>query len=121
MSIDILLPNGMQMQNLVDRPVTQDYQSDTWDAKLDPVVQKQTLVSSGAVELGDPLASRNSMIVRNLDSVRTARIGASGVSEKVGYLLEPKHELIITFDTSNAVSIYGIATGAELEVEVIES
>jgi hypothetical protein len=61
------------------------------------------------------------MVIRNLDPVRTARIGGSGITEKVGYLLEPMHEVVISFNNTTAVSVYGRATGAEVKVEVMES
>jgi hypothetical protein len=119
MSVDIMLPNGRQMDDLLLKSLQP--KSEEIELKISPSIQVETLVSSGTVELGDPLANRNRMVVRNLDSVRTARIGGSGITEKVGYLLEPMQELTILFDTSAAVSVYGRATGAELKVEVIES
>jgi hypothetical protein len=119
MSIDTLFPNKRQTEDLLLKSL--QTKSEEVEFKISPSVQIETLVSTGTVELGDPLASRNRMVVRNLDSVRTARIGGSGITEKAGYLLDPLQELTIIFDTSTAVSVYGRATGAELKVEVIES
>lgn len=121
MNADILLPNGTQFDHLIDRPSEITPRVSTIEMKLSPVIQTETLVSGSTVELGNPLASRNRMIVKNLDPIRTARVGGSGITEQVGYLLEPLHELVITFDPANAVSVYGRAVGAELEVEVIEA
>lgn len=119
MSLDTFFPNKAQVEDLLLKALSPE--SREIEMKLSPSIQVETLVSSGTVELGDPLANRNRMVVRNLDLVRTARIGGSGITEKVGYLLEPQQELTIVFDPATAVSVYGRATGAELKVEVIES
>lgn len=121
MAIDLMFPNGTQMQSLVDKPSTLEPKKDVLEVKIAPKVQIETLVSNGTVELGDPLVSRNRIILKNLSPIRTARIGGSGISEKIGYLLEPLHELTILFDPAVAISIYGRAVGAELKVEVMES
>lgn len=121
MAIDTLLPNSVQFNSLIDRPLEIEPKIDALEMKLSPVYQSQTLVSGSTVELGNPLASRNRMVIKNTDSARTARIGGSGITEKIGYLLEPLSEVVITFDPSTAVSVYGRAVGAELSVEVLES
>ncbi len=118
---EFTLPNAVQFDHQIDKPSQLAVKNSTLEMKLDSVSQKQTLVAGSNVEIGGPLASRNRLVIRNLDEVRTARIGASGITEKLGYLLEPLEELLIEFDTSNAVSVYGRATGGELVVEVIES
>jgi hypothetical protein len=122
MDIDILFPSGVQMQSVVDKPVQHEPRGRVVQMKIAPVVTTQTVTSTKAALPASPLASRNRMVVRNLDPVRTIRIGQeSAVTEKVGLIVEPLEELTIEFDTSTAVPIWAVATGAEVRVEVIES
>jgi len=122
MDIDVLFPSGVQMQSVVDRPVQHDPRGRIVQMKIAPVVTTQTVTSTKAALPASPLASRNRMVIRNLDPVRTLRIGQeSTVTEKVGLLVEPLEELTIEFDTSTAVAVWAVATGAEVKVEVIES
>jgi hypothetical protein len=119
---DLIQPNGAQMQNLVDKPVGHEPLFREQAAKIAPVVTVQTISSTKAALPGTPLASRNQMIIRNLDPVRTLRIGTeSTVTAKVGRLIEPLEELTLLFDKATAVAVWAVATGAELKVEVIES
>ena len=122
MDIDVLFPSGVQMQSVADRPVQHDPRGRIVQMKIAPVVTTQTVTSTKAALPASPLASRNRMVIRNLDPVRTLRIGQeSTVTEKVGLLVEPLEELTIEFDTSTAVAVWAVATGAEVKVEVIES
>jgi len=120
--MDNLFGNYRQAQALADRPHNMNVDKSVYESiLLSPVIQTQTLVSSGAVELGNPLATRTRMVVRNLDDTRQARIGGSGITEKTGIILEPLAEIAFNFDAGTAVSIYGRALYSELKVEVIES
>lgn len=122
MDIDVLFPSGVQMQSVVDKPVEHEPRGRVVQMKIAPVVTIQTVTSTKAALPASPLASRNKMIVRNLDPIRTLRIGQeSAVTEKVGLLIEPLEELTIEFDPATAVAIWAVATGAEVKVEVIES
>lgn len=122
MDIDVLFPSGIQMQGVVDKPVQHEPRGRVMQMKIAPVVTIQTITSTKAALPASPLASRNQMIVRNLDPIRTLRIGQeSAVTEKVGLLIEPLEELTIEFDPATAVAIWAVATGAEVKVEVIES
>ncbi len=114
MAIDILLPNGIQIQQLVD--VTDN----TLDMTSAPVIQTQTITSTKAAVPASAKSGRRVMVITNLDDVRTVRIGPTSITEKIGYLLEPRHSVKIPLDPSNAQAVYAIATGAELKVEVIE-
>lgn len=119
---DLIEPNGIQMQNLVDNPIQHVVEVRQQAAKLVPVATTQTVTSTKAALPASPLASRNQMIIRNLDRVRTIRIGSeSAVTAKVGRLIEPLEELTLVFDPATAVAIWAVATGAEVKVEVIES
>lgn len=119
---DLIQPNGIQMQNLVDNPVRHEPVFREQAAKLVPVTMTQTVTSTKATLPSSPLASRNQMIIRNLDPIRTLRIGdESTVTEKVGRLIEPLEELTLVFNPETAVAIWAVATGAEVKVEVIES
>lgn len=122
MAIDILLPNGIQMQNLVDKPVQHESMEREQLSKLSPRTTLQTVTSTKAALPASALASRNLMTIRNLDPVRTIRIGSeTTVSAKVGRIVEPLEELTLVFDSASAVAIWAIATGAEVKVEVIEA
>lgn len=122
MAIDILLPNGIQMQNLVDKPVQHEAMEREQLSKLSPRTTLQTVTSTKAALPASALASRNLMTIRNLDPVRAIRIGSeTTVSAKVGRIVEPLEELTLVFDSATAVAIWAIATGAEVKVEVIEA
>lgn len=116
------IPTKVQMQNLVDKPVQHEHVFREQAAMLAPVITVQTITSTKAALPGTPLASRNQMIIKNLDPVRTIRIGSeSTVTAKLGRLVEPLEELTLLFDPATAVAIWAVATGAEVKVEVIES
>lgn len=116
------IPTKVQMQNLVDNPIQHEPRGRVIQMKIAPVVTTQTITSTKAALPASPLASRNRMIIRNLDPVRTIRIGQeSVVTAKVGLMVEPLEELTIEFDPATAVAIWAIATGAEVKVEVIEA
>ncbi len=122
MPIEVIHPNSIQMQNLVDNPIQHEPRGRVVQMKIAPVVTTQTITSTKAALPASPLASRNRMIIRNLDPVRTIRIGQeSVVTAKVGLMVEPLEELTIEFDPATAVAIWAIATGAEVKVEVIEA
>lgn len=122
MNIDVLFPNWIQAQGVVDKPVQHEPRGRIVQMKIAPVVTIQTVTSTKAALPATPLASRNKMIVRNLDPIRTLRIGQeSGLTAKIGLLIEPLEEVTIEFDPATAVAIWAVATGAEVKVEVIES
>lgn len=115
MAIDILLPNGVQMQQLVD------VAAGTLDMSSAPVVTYQTITSTKAVVPSSAKSGRKVMIIMNLDEVRTIRIGGSAITEKIGLLVEPRHAVKVLLDPNNAQDVWAVATGAEVKVEVIES
>ena len=119
--MDNLFGNFRQMQAIADKPVALEPDVMTLQFSKAPVQQVQTLVSSGATELGDTLADRTRVIIRNLDPIRRARIGDASITEKVGIILEPLGEVVIEIAGEALVNIYGRAMYAELKVEVIES
>lgn len=122
MGIDLVFPNAVQTQRIADRPVNLEALATTLNAKLAPVVTRQTVTSVKAALPASPLADRNQMIIKNLDPIRTIRIGTEGtVTAKIGRVVEPMEELTILFDPESAVAIWAIAVGAEVRVEVIES
>lgn len=114
MSIEFLLPNGYQAQQLVD--VT----ADTLDMSTAPTITYQTITSTKATIPSSAKTGRKMMIVKNLDDARTMRIGGSSITEKIGLIVEPKKSVKILLDPNNAQTVWAIAIGAELSVEVIE-
>lgn len=116
-----LFGNYRQMQAIADKPTKIDRSTRVVHLTQSPVVQVQTLVSSGAIELGNPLADRQRLIVRNQDPIRRARIGGAGVTEKLGIILEPLEEITFEIPEEQTVTIYGRAMYAEIKVEVTEA
>ncbi|MEA4865359.1 MAG: hypothetical protein VB088_08175 [Sphaerochaeta sp.] len=114
MAIDILFPNGIQMQQLIDAS------PDTLDMTSAPVVTIQTITSTKAKIPASAKIGRRVMVVTNLDEVRTVRIGSISITEKIGLLIDPKKTVKVLLDPNNAQDVYAIATGAEAKVEVIE-
>lgn len=114
MPIEVIHPNGIQMQQMVD------VAPDTFDMTSTPVVSTQTITSTKAKVPATSKVGRKVMIITNLDEVRTIRIGSATVTEKIGYLLDPRKSVKILLDPNNAQDVYAVATGAEVKVEVIE-
>ncbi len=119
-----LFPNGFQMQNIVDKPIAITPKEVQLSFLKGPAIGKVTVQSTAAVELkvgGTPLVDRSVITVRNPSQVIAVRVGASAITEKTGYLLEPQETLQISLDSANPVAIYGRSTGYEVSLEVMES
>ena len=114
MPIDVIHPNGIQMQQMVD------VSPDTLDMTSAPVVTIQTITSTKAKVPSSAKVGRRVMVVTNLDEVRTVRIGSTSITEKIGFLLDPRKTVKVLLDPNNVQDVYAIATGAEVKVEVIE-
>lgn len=115
MPIEVIHPNKEQIGQILG------VQADVFDMTATPVMTTQTITSAKAMLPASPKSGRKMMFVTNTDELRTVRIGSSGISEKVGMLVEPKHTIKVIFDTSTPQDVYAIATGAEAKVEVIEA
>ena len=124
MSIDLVYPNAVQMQGLVDRPLPLHPVDAVLSIKSEPTVGTVTVQSSAAVELkvgSSPLANRSRIVVKNPSIDTAVRIGPSGITTKKGFVLEPMGTVTIEQDPEVAVPIYGRSTGWEVSLEVIES
>lgn len=124
MGIDNVIPNGYQMQSLIDRPLPLRQMDATLTIKSTPAVGTVTVQSSAAVELkigSTPLASRSQIVVRNPSVDTAVRIGPSGITTKKGFILEPLGTVTIKQDPETAVAIYARSMGWEVSLEVIES
>lgn len=119
-----VFPNAYQMQNIVDKPIAITPKKVELSFLKGPAIGKVTVQSTAAVELkvgGSPLTGRATITVKNPDQAIAVRIGASSITEKTGYLLEPQETLQISLDPANPVAIYGRSTGYEVSLEVMES
>ncbi len=124
MGIDSVIPNGYQMQSLIDRPLPLRQMDAALTIKSAPVVGTVTVQSSAAVELkigSTPLASRSQIVVRNPSIDTAVRIGPSDITTKKGFILEPLGTVTINQDPETAVAIYARSVGWEVSLEVIES
>lgn len=118
---DLIQPNGIQMQNVVDKPTMASTKKSYLDVSVGPKTTLQTITSTKALLPAASLSSRKQMVVRNLDPIRTIRIGSTSITAKIGTLVEPLEEIVIQISSESSIDIYAIATGAEVKVEVIES
>lgn len=119
-----LFPNGYQMQTLIDKPTVITPKRVELSFLKGPAIGKVTVQSTAAVELkvgGTPLTGRSFITVKNPDQAIAVRVGASTITEKIGYLLEPQETLQISLAADNPVAIYGRSTGYEVSLEVMES
>jgi len=118
---DLIQPNGIQMQNVVDKPTMASTKKSCLDISVGPKTTLQTVTSTKALLPAASLSNRKQMVVRNLDPIRTIRIGSTSITAKIGTLVEPLEEIVIQISSESPIDIYAIATGAEVKVEVIES
>ncbi len=124
MPIEVIHPNGIQMQNLVDKPVAYPAQNESIAIAIAPAIGTVTVQSSAAVELkvgAAALASRSRIVVKNPSVDTAVRIGPSGITTKRGYLLEPQGTVTIEQNSATAVAVYGRSTGWEVSLEVLEA
>lgn len=124
MGIDNVIPNGYQMQSLIDRPLPLRPIDVAIGIKVAPAVGTVTVQSSAAVELkvgAAALESRSRIVVRNPSVDTAVRIGPSGITTKKGFVLEPLGTVTIEQDPEVAVPIYARSVGWEVSLEVMES
>ena len=117
-----LLPNGAQVQNLVDRPQLMQEVQKSLKVSVAPVYGVVTVQNKVAAEIkvgASALASRTRVRIHNPDPAIAIRLGGSTVSETAGELLEPKGT--VEFELSGGVAIYGRSLGYEVSLEVMES
>lgn len=117
-----LLPNGSQMQQIVDRPQLMQEVEKTLTVSVAPVYGVVTVQNKVAVEIkvgGSALASRTRVRIHNPDPAIAVRLGGSTVSETAGELLEPLGT--VEWELTAAVAIYGRSLGYEVSLEVMES
>lgn len=121
---DLIQPNGIQMQNMVDKPVAYPAQNDSIAIPIAPASGTVTVQAAAAVELksgASALAGRTKLIVKNPSIDTAVRIGGSTITTKRGYLLEPQGTVTIEQNSATAVAVYGRSTGWEVPLEVYES
>ena len=124
MGIDNVIPNGYQMQSLIDRPLPLRPMDVAIGIKVAPAVGTVTVQSSAAVELkvgAAALASRSRIVVKNPSVDTAVRIGPSGITTKKGFVLEPLGTVTIEQDPEVPVPIYARSVGWEVSLEVMES
>ena len=114
MAIDIMLPNGTQMQQLVD------VNDSVLDMSTAPVITLQTITSTKAKIPATAKSGRKVMNVTNLDDVRVIRIGSTAITGKIGFIVEPRQTVKVMLNPNNAQDVWAIAIGAEVKVEVVE-
>lgn len=91
---------------------------------LAPVMGKMTVNSKAAVALkagSSELSGRSYLKVTNVSDTVPCRIGGSAVTWTLGEQLDPGESREIYFDKTVAISIYGVSTGAEAELLVMEA
>lgn len=124
MPISTLLPNGLQMQSLADRPVELAPKQTVMGMPVSPAIGTVTVQAAAAVELkigSTALASRSRLRVFNPSFDIAVRIGPSTITVKKGYVLEPQETLVIEQDKEMVVPVYGRSMGYEVSLEVTES
>lgn len=124
MPIEVIHPNSIQMQNLVDKPVAYPAQNESIAIAVDPATGTVTVQAAAAVELkagASPLSGRTRIVIRNPSFDTAVRIGGSSITTKKGYLLEPQGTLAIEQNSGTPVAIYGRSTGWEVSLEVLEA
>lgn len=114
MAIDIMLPNGTQMQQLVD------VNENVLDMSTAPVTTLQTVTSTKAKIPATAKSGRKVMNITNLNDTRIIRIGGSSITEKKGFIVEPLQTVKVMLNPNNAQDVWAIAVGAEVKVEVVE-
>ena len=124
MGIDLVYPNAVQMQSLVDRPLPLRPMDTVLDIRVATTVGTVTVQSSAAVELkvgASALESRSRIVVKNPSVDTAVRIGPSGITTKKGFVLEPLGTVTIEQDPEVPVPIYARSVGWEVSLEVMES
>jgi hypothetical protein len=117
-----LLPNGTQMQNLVDRPQLLQQVEKSLKVSVAPVYGAVTVQNKVAVEIkvgSSALSSRTRVRIHNPDPAVAVRLGGSTVSETAGEILDPLGT--VEYELSGAVAIFGRSLGYEVSLEVMES
>lgn len=123
-SFDLIQPNGIQMQNLVDKPVAYPAQNESIAIAVSPAIGTVTVQAAAAVELkagASALAGRTRLVIKNPSIDTAVRIGGSTITTKRGYLLEPQGTVTIEQNSATAVAVYGRSTGWEVSLEVLEA
>lgn len=123
-SFDLIQPNGIQMQNLVDKPVAYPAQNESIAIAIAPTIGTVTVQAAAAVELkagASALAGRTRLVIKNPSIDTAVRIGDSAITTKRGYLLEPQGTVTIEQNSATAVAVYGRSTGWEVSLEVLEA
>lgn len=125
MSVEHILPNAIQAQQIADKPVPLSPVADALKFVQEPATGIVTVDADTAVQLAagaSPVSGRRTLVVTNRSKDIAVRIGGSNVTQKAGYLLEPQGTVVIEdTDTESEVSVYGRSTGYAVELEVIES
>lgn len=124
MPIEVIHPNGIQMQNLVDKPVAYPAQNESIAIAVAPATGTVTVQAAAAVELkagASALSGRTRLVIKNPSIDTAVRIGDSAITTKRGYLLEPQGTVTIEQNSATAVAVYGRSTGWEVSLEVLEA
>lgn len=124
MPIEVIHPNGIQMQNLVDKPVAYPAQNESIAIAVAPATGTVTVQAAAAVELkagASALSGRTRLVIKNPSIDTAVRIGDSEITTKRGYLLEPQGTVTIEQNSATAVAVYGRSTGWEVSLEVLEA
>jgi len=124
MPIEVIHPNGIQMQNLVDKPVAYPAQNESIAIAVAPATGTVTVQAAAAVELkagASALSGRTRLVIKNPSIDTAVRIGGSEITTKRGYLLEPQGTVTIEQNSATAVAVYGRSTGWEVSLEVLEA
>lgn len=123
-SFDLIQPNGIQMQYLVDKPVAYPAKNESIAIAVAPATGTVTVQAAAAVELkagASALAGRTRLVIKNPSIDTAVRIGGSAITTKRGYLLEPQGTVTIEQNSATAVAVYGRSTGWEVSLEVLEA
>jgi hypothetical protein len=124
MPIEVIHPNSIQMQNLVDKPVAYPAQNESIAIAVAPATGTVTVQAAAAVELkagASALDGRTRLVIKNPSIDTAVRIGGSEITTKRGYLLEPQGTVTIEQNSATAVAVYGRSTGWEVSLEVLEA
>jgi len=124
MPIEVIHPNSIQMQNLVDKPVAYPAQNESIAIAVAPATGTVTVQAAAAVELkagASALSGRTRLVIKNPSIDTAVRIGGSEITTKRGYLLEPQGTVTIEQNSATAVAVYGRSTGWEVSLEVLEA
>ena len=124
MPIEVIHPNSIQMQNLVDKPVAYPAQNESIAIAVAPATGTVTVQAAAAVELkagASALSGRTRLVIKNPSIDTAVRIGGSEITTKRGYLLEPQGTVTIEQNSATVVAVYGRSTGWEVSLEVLEA